>query len=94
MPFGVVTVVYQGPYVRWPLGVSPSDLLGGLPFLQSTLDERGKGYIVQSRDDEVCPGIGQLLLVAETRHADRRHAASLGCLHATRRILDDETHLR
>jgi hypothetical protein len=34
------------------------------------------------------------LLVAETRHADRRHAASLGCLHATRRILDDETHLR
>ena len=40
------------------------------------------------------PASAQLLLVAETRHADRRHAASLGCLHATRRILDDETHLR
>ena len=90
---GIEALIDQRPYVGRPLGVSPPDLLGGLPFLQPALDEGGKGDVVQGSHHQVGADIGQLLLVAKAGDADGGKAAGLGRLHPARRILDDETRI-
>ena len=91
---GVEALVDQRPHTRRPLGTAASDFARGPPLLQPALvDQRPDRDVVEGRDHQVGPRLGQQLAVTEAGDPDRGHPARRGGADPARRVVDDDADL-